>query len=265
MTKPSANRTSERTAGGRAQARAAPRAIRGLLLGFILSFVNLLGAFLAIVAIGGLGNWAGWQFIGFFGMLEVATGIAFIFGPNVWRLPVAEANTSDRTAIRFAASTVFIPHWAAGAKCIAGLGMVAFAAARAGVGPATLGLPVVIGLIGVGVLAVSAAVARFGVARPDLDVFHVVIQRPEREPLELPGISVGGMLIQLVINIGAFPAVKLLPPDVFYRPEIGPSPGLFVACATAAVIATAVAAFVWRGRIAWRAPLEQQREADQAA
>jgi hypothetical protein len=242
----------------------APRAVRGLLLGFILSFVNLLGAFLALLAIGGLGRWTGWQFIGFFGMLEVATGLAFIFGPNVWRLPVAEANTSERTAIRFAASTVFIPHWAAGAKCLAGLAMLVFAATRAGVGPATAALPLLVSLIAAAVLALSAAVARLGVARPDLDVLHLVIKRPGRPDLALPGISIGALVMQLVINIGAFPAVKILSPSVFYQPVIGPSPALLGASAVAVLVSVLIAAVAWHGRVCWRAPLEQQREAEAA-
>jgi hypothetical protein len=242
-----------------------PRPIRGLILGFALSFVNLAGAFLAVIALGGLGAWTGWQFIGFFGMFEAASGTAFVFGPNVWRLPVAEANTSNRTAIRFAASTVFLPHWAAGAKCIAGLAMMAYAAVRAGVGPATLGLPLLILLIAGAVLALSAAVARLGVARPDLDVFHVVVERPGKKPARLPGVSLGGLMIQLLINLGAFPAVKLLSPDVFYRPEIGPSPTMLYVTMVLALLLSIAALLAWKGRACWRAPREQQREAEQAA
>jgi len=243
----------------------APRPVRGLILGFALSFLNLAGAFLAVLALGGLGAWAGWQFIGFFGMLEAAGGLAFVFGPNVWRLPVAEANTGNRTAIRFAATTVFIPHWAAAAKCIAGLVMAGFAAARSGVGPATVALPLLVLLIAVAILAASAAVARLGVARPDLDVFHIVLERPGRPSLRLPGISIGGMLIQLVINVGAFPLVKVLGPGVFYRPEIGPSPGLLFTTLLTALALTVVALLAWKGRVGWRAPPEQQREAERAA
>ena len=242
-----------------------PRAFRGLLLGFALSFVNLAGAFLAILAIGGLGEWTGRQFIGFFGMLELATGIAFIFGPNIWRLPVAEANTGDRTRVRFAASTILIPHWGAGAKSLAGLAMLAYAAADAGIGPATAGLPVLVLLVVLGVLALSAAAARFGVARPDLDVIQMVIRRPNHEDQELPGISITGMIIQLVINIGAFPAVKILSPSVFYRPEIGPSPELLAVELAITAVAMLVAWLIWRDRLAWRAPREQQREAEQLA
>ena len=242
-----------------------PRPVRGLILGFTLSFVNLAGAFLAVLALGGLGAWRDWQFIGFFGLLEVGGGLAFVFGPNVWRLPVAEANTSNRTAIRFAASTVFIPHWAAGAKCLAGLAMLVYAATRAGIGPATLALPLVVLLIAGAILAVSAAVARLGVARPDLDVIHVVIERPEKPALRLPGISLGGMAIQLVINIGTFPAIKFLRPEVFYRPEIGPSPGMLYLTLVLTLALSALALLAWKGRVAWRAPTEQQREAERAA
>jgi hypothetical protein len=241
-----------------------PRAMRGLVLGFMLSFVNLLGAFLALLALGGLGRWTGWQFIGFFGMLEVATGLAFVFGPNVWRLPVAEANTSERTAIRFAASTILIPHWAAGAKCIAGVAMLIFAATRAGIGPATVALAPLVMLIAAAVLALSAAVARLGVARPDLDVLQLVLKRPGRTDMELPGISIGALLIQLLINIGAFPAVKVLPPTILYQPEIGPSLALLVTSSVAAFISVLIALLAWRGRLCWRAPIEQQREAEAA-
>jgi len=238
--------------------------MRGLVLGFMLSFVNLLGAFLALLALGGLGRWTGWQFIGFFGMLEVATGLAFVFGPNVWRLPVAEANTSERTAIRFAASTILIPHWAAGAKCIAGVAMLIFAATRAGIGPATVALAPLVMLIAAAVLALSAAVARLGVARPDLDVLQLVLKRPGRTDMELPGISIGALLIQLLINIGAFPAVKVLPPTILYQPEIGPSLALLVTSSVAAFISVLIALLAWRGRLCWRAPIGQQREAEAA-
>ena len=248
-----------------ATGNAPPRAIRGLVLGFTLSFLNLVGAFLALMALGGLGEWTNWQFIGFFGLLEIAFGLAFIVGPNVWRLPVAEANTSNRTAIRLAASTVFIPHWAAGAKVAAGLGMFAAALVNAGVGPATLGLPVLILAIAVSVTAISVMVARLGVARPDLDVVYLTIKRPRHEDYTLPGISIGGMLIQLVLNIGAFPAVKLLPPSVLYRPELGPSPAFLWGSVALAALSVLGAWVTWRGRIAWHALPEQQREAEELA
>jgi hypothetical protein len=91
-----------------------------------------------------------------------------------------------------------------------------------------------------------------------------VIKRPGRPDAALPGISISAMVIQLAINVGAFPAVKLLPPDVFYQPEIGPSPSMLAVISAIAMILLIIAVVVWRGRVCWRAPREQQREAEAA-
>src|SRR5688500_13207660 len=137
-----------------------PRAVRGLLLGLTLSVLNLAGAFLAILALGGLGEWTGIQFIGLFGLMELATGLAFIVCPNIWRLPVAEANTSDSTPVHLAASTLFLPHWAAGTKAVAGAAFLIVAAYREGVGAATPGvLLLVLGVLVI-VLSLSLIIAR---------------------------------------------------------------------------------------------------------
>jgi hypothetical protein len=133
------------------------------------------------------------------------------------------------------------------------------------VGSATLALLPVAAAIATGVTALSLAVARWGVARPDLDVIFLSIRRPGKEEQALPGISVGGMAVQLVVNIGTFPAVKLLAPEVLFRPELGPSPGLVAVSLAVAALLVAMTAVVWRGRIAWRAPREQQREAEEFA
>lgn len=242
-----------------------PRALRGLIVGLLFSLVNLLGAYLTVAALGGLGDWTPWQFIGLFALLEVGTGLGFIICPNIWHLPVAEANTSDRTRIQLAVSTTFIPHWAAGAKALAGFALLAGAAASEGVGPATAGLPVLIVCILAVVLGLSLVFARLGVARPDLDVLFIIFRRPGREDYALPGISISASFVQLVVNVGAYPAVKLLPPSALYRPEVGPSPAVLT---WAAVVATAVllaAYLAWRGRMRWRAPAEQQREAEEFA
>lgn len=256
--------TRERVAG-RTRRIAPMRAVRGLLLGFVLSFVNLLGAFLTIAALGGLGAWSGWQFIGLFALLEVGTGIAFIVGPNIWHLPIAQANTSERTDVRLAASTIFIPHWAASAKAAAGAGLLVAAALHEGIGPVSLGVLVLIVLVVACCVGLSLVIARLGVARPDLDVLHIIVKRPGRDDIALPGISIGASVVQMLINIGAYPAVKLLPPSSFYQPEIGPSPALLLwsLAATAVLVAAGYAA--WRGRITWRAPHEQQREAEEFA
>ena len=254
-----------REGGVTVERRTGKRAARGLVLGLALSALNLAGAFLALMTIGGLGEWSGRQFVGMFGLIESGTGLAYIIGPNIWRLPVAEANTSDRTAVRLAASTLLLPHWAAGAKVLAGTVMLLYAALGTGVSPATVALLPVAGAIGVGVSALSLSVARWGVARPDLDVIFLTIRRPGQEERALPGISLSGMAVQLVVNIGTFPAVKLLSPDTLYRPALGPSPGLLIVSLGLAAMLTAVTALVWWGRIAWRAPREQQREAEEFA
>ena len=66
------------------------RVFRGLFLTFTLSFVNLVGIIFTLTALGGLAPWSRSQFIGAFGVLEAASGIANVLSPNVWRLPVAQ-------------------------------------------------------------------------------------------------------------------------------------------------------------------------------
>ena len=87
-----------------------PRAFRGLALVFGLSFLNLVGLSLTAAGLGGLAPWSRWQFIGAFGVLEAAVGLANVLSPNLWRRPIAQLQTSERADIRLAASTVLIPH-----------------------------------------------------------------------------------------------------------------------------------------------------------
>lgn len=241
------------------------RAIRGLFLGLTLSFLNLAGAFLTLVALGGLGDWSNAQFIGMFGLLELASGIAFIICPNIWRLPVAEANTSKRTDIQLAATTMLIPHWAASAKALAGLVLLGYAMVSEGVGPAAPLVLVIVALVVAGYLGLSLIFARLGVARPDLDVIQLVLKRPGKEDRELPGLSIGAMFVQMVLNIGAFPAIKVLPASVLFQPELAPSFELLAWTALVSGVVSAIAIAAWWGRIAWQAPREQQREAETAA
>jgi hypothetical protein len=226
----------------------------------VLSFVNLAGAFLALTTLGSIEPWTDAQFVGMFGLIETGLGLAFLFAPNAWRLPVAEADT--RRPVRLAASTLLIPHWLAAARAFGGLVMLAYAAGVEGAGLATLGMVPVVLLIATSFLAFAVAAARIGVARPDLDVFWVSIRRPGHEPQELPGMSITGVIVQFISNIGIFPAIELLSPGVLYQPEIGPSAAVLAATAAAAAISAAIAFAAWQGRIAWRAPREQEREAE---
>jgi hypothetical protein len=61
------------------------RAFRGLVLVFVLSFMNLVGVLLTATVLGGIAPWTRWQFIGLFGVVEVASGLANVLSPNIWR------------------------------------------------------------------------------------------------------------------------------------------------------------------------------------
>jgi hypothetical protein len=87
------------------------RAFRGLAIVFVLSFISLIGVVVTATALGGLAPWTRWQFVGLFGILEIAAGLANVISPNLWRLPIAELNTSSRTRVQLAASTILLPHW----------------------------------------------------------------------------------------------------------------------------------------------------------
>ena len=241
------------------------RIFRGLALGLSLSLCNLVGAFLTLVVLGGLGDWSGAQFVGFFGLLEFSTGIAFIFGPNAWHLPVVAAETKPGERTRLSLSILGIPHWAGGVKSIAGSGCLAYALAHEGAGVATLGLPVIVACIIAFCLGTSVLVARWGVAHPEHDVFQFILKRPGHADQTLPGLSISAMSLEALFNIGTFPGIKVLPPSVLYRPELGPSREFLMWSLGAAFAAIVAALVAWWGRFSLRAPLEQQRHAEEVA
>ena len=117
------SRCSRRKGGGRrvSGARQSERAFRGLALVFVLSFVNLVGVIFTAAALGGVEPWTGWQFVGAFGVIEAASGLANVISPNIWRLPVAELQTNERTDVKLAASALLLPHWGGLARFGAGL------------------------------------------------------------------------------------------------------------------------------------------------
>jgi hypothetical protein len=239
-------------------------AFRGLVLVFSLSFLNLVGLILTATALGGLAPWSPWQFVGAFGVLEAASGLANVITPNVWRLPVAELETSGRTRVKLAASTVLLPHWGGLARAGAGVVCMGLAAWHEGLGPASIALVPFLAALAWSVLAISALLARAGVARPDLDVVQLVVRWGGRER-ELRPLSIGAATLQFLISIATIPAVKLLPPSVLYQPELAPSAGaLLLALALAGVLGVLVYA-AWAGDVAWAAPREQQREAEDHA
>jgi hypothetical protein len=240
------------------------RAFRGLALVFLLSFVNLVGVIFTAAALGGVEPWSRWQFVGAFGVIEAASGLANLISPNIWRLPVAELQTSRRTDVRLAASALLLPHWGGLARCAAGIVCLTLAGRQDGLGAATVALVPLVLAVAWSVLAISAVLARAGVARPDLDVLQIVVRLGQRET-ELAPVSIGASVFQFLLSIITIPAVKLLPPSVLYQPELGPSrDALLVALGLSAVL-SAFVWLLWAGRIELDAPREQQREAEERA
>jgi hypothetical protein len=183
----------------------------------------------ALRALGGVAPWSHWQFIGAFGVLEAASGIANVISPNVWRLPVAQLQTSERTQIGLAGSALLIPHWGALARFGAGAVLMAVAAWHEGLALASVALiPLVLALAWL-VLVISASV------------------------------------LQFLLSISTIPAAKLLDPTVLYQPELAPSLEALLAVLIASAISGVLVYLLWSGRIAATAPAEQQREAEEHA
>ena len=231
---------------------------------FLLSFVNLVGVIFTAAALGGVEPWSRWQFVGAFGVIETASGLANVISPNIWRLPVAELETSRRTDVRLAASALLLPHWGGLARCAAGIVCVALAGREAGFGPATVALVPFVLAVAWSVLAISAVLARAGVARPDLDVLQIVVRLGRRET-EMAPVSIGASVFQFLLSIITIPAVKLLPPSVLYQPELGPSRDVLLVALGLSAVLSSLVWLLWAGRIELHAPREQQREAEEHA
>jgi hypothetical protein len=246
----------------KSSAQRSGRAFRGLALVFVLSFVNLIGVFVTAVALGGLAPWSRWQFVGMYGAIEAASGLANVISPNIWRLPVAELQTSDRTDVELAASALLLPHWGGLARFAAGLVVLGLAAWQEGLGLVTTALVPFLLALGWSILAISALLARAGVRRPDLDVVQFVVRWGLREK-ELPPISIGASILQFLLAIVTIPAVKLLPPTVLYQPELGPSAAALLSLLAASAALAVLVYVVWSDRIEMTAPAEQQREAEE--
>jgi hypothetical protein len=240
------------------------RAFRGLALVFFLSFVNLAGLILTVTALGGPAPWSRWQFVGAFGVLEAASGLANVVSPNIWRLPVAQLQTRGSTAVTLAASSLLLPHWGGLARLGAGLVCLGLAAWHEGIGATSVALAPLVLAIAWSILTISAVLARIGVARPERDVAQIVVRWGGR-PRELPPISIGAAFLQFALTIATIPAVKLLPPSILYRPELGPSGETLLASAAVAAALLALTCVAWSGRMSVNAPSDQQREAEEHA
>ena len=226
--------------------------------------MNLVGVIVTATAVGGVAPWSRWQFIGVFGVVEAASGLANVVSPNIWRLPIAELQTSERTDVKLAASALLLPHWGGLARSLAGVVCLGVAAWQEGLGAASLGLVPLVLLVAWAVLAISALLARAGVARPDLDVVQFVVRWGRREK-ELVPISLGASVFQFLLSVVTIPIVKLLPPSVLYRPEVGPSPSTLLLLLGLSAALLLLVYGLWSSRIAVSAPREQQREAEEHA
>ena len=133
-----------------------------------------------------------------------------------------------------------------------------------GVGPRTLLLPLVLIVFGWILIGISMVLARFGVARPDLDVVQFIVRRPTGDH-ELPPISIGASFLQLFLSIATIPLAKALSPDILFGPELGPSREMLIFTLVATAVTAIAVYFCWRGRIEWQAPRDQQREAEKFA
>jgi hypothetical protein len=224
--------------------------------------LNLIGVIVTATALGGLAPWSRWQFIGMYGVIEVASGLANVISPNIWRLPIAELETSEHTHVRLAASALLLPHWGGLARVVAGLVWVGLTAWQEGLGPASAALVPFVLALAWSILAISAVLARAGVARPDLDVVQFVVRWGGREKETHP-ISIGASVFQFLLSIMTIPAAKLLSPTVLYQPEIGPSLDALLVALAVSVALLAPVCLLWSGRIRLSAPGEQQREAEE--
>jgi hypothetical protein len=240
------------------------RAFRGLALVFALSLLNLVGLILTITALGGTEPWTRWQFVGVFGLVEAASGLANVVSPNIWRLPIAELETGRRTPVRLAASAMLLPHWGGLARFAAGATCLAVAGWQEGVAAATVLLVPFVVLLAFAVVALSALLARAGVARPDQDVVQLVVRWGGRER-ELQPLSIGASVLQFLLSIATIPIAKGLPPTILFGPELAPSGWALLAALVGAVVLAVAVAAVWRGRTGVSAPRVQQREAEQHA
>lgn len=230
---------------------------------FIFSFVSFGAVMLSLASVGELGNWTEWQFVGLFGVIEFAAGLAAIVAPNVWRLPVAQVRL-QRENVELAASTTLMPHWTSSGRVLAGSVMIVAAAIHAGVRVDTLLLLPFLVLLAIMLVEVATLFAYAGVRRPDVDVIQLAVYRDGKE-IRLPPLSIGASTLHVLINMAAIPVVYVVSPALLFAPEMRIAPSLLAVAAVVAFALALTVTIVWRHRLAWEASPAQQREAKSAS
>jgi hypothetical protein len=239
------------------------RAFRGLFLVFALTFLNLAGMALTAIGLNALGEWTVWQFVGLFGVVEAASGLANVVTPNLWAMPVLEQETSARTKTVLALETLTLAHWGGIARCLAGAAMIVAAGQHEGISGQTILVLPLIAVIAWLEVALSALMARGGVAWHRYDVLQVTLNWYREIPV--PPISLSASALQFVLSLITIPAISVLNPSVLYQPELAPSVSGLAYLVVFSIVATAVGLVAWYPRIALRAPREQQQEAEARA
>jgi len=114
------------------------------------------------------------------------------------------------------------------------------------------------------IVAISTALARGGIARPDIDVVQLVVRWKSGEH-ELTPVSLGAAVFQFLLAIVTIPAVKLFSPSVLYQPEIGPSAEALLGALAISLALLGLVYWLWSDRLERKAPRDQQREAEEHA
>jgi hypothetical protein len=239
------------------------RAFRGLFLVFFITFLNLAGMTLTAIGLNALGDWTIWQFVGLFGVVEAASGIANIVTPNLWAMPVLEQETSNRTRTVLALETLKLAHWGGLARTLAGVVMIAVAGYHEGVSAqSALLLPLIVVVAWLEIV-LSAVMARGGVAWHKYDVLKVTLDWYDR--IEVPPISLSASALQFILSLVTIPAISVLAAGVLFQPELAPSAEGLLWLSAFTLVCTVVALATWFPRISVRAPREQQQEAEARA
>jgi hypothetical protein len=238
-----------------------------LILAFAFSFFNFALLVLSGLFVGGLDHWSVRQFAGLYGLIETSTGIANLVAPNFWALPVSEFRSRSETVVVVALADLRVIHVDGVGRVLGGGLFLAWSAAAAGVRLESLLLLPLTTLLGLTIIALSGLVARWGIARPDIDVLQLKVYWRNREKV-LPPISLGTSYLQFFLTLVPLPIAAATGPRFLFHPEFYPS--LELAALTLVVTLIVVALFLaaWSSRVAIRpvtAPARSERVINPAA